>query len=286
MKFVTYEYMGQACPGVLDCDRVYPLKEFGYDQTTLERFIAESTGTVTSLIREKLPGASGIPVSEIRLLPPIPAPGQEIIIMQNNYARTASETEQFHGLAAEKKLYPTYYYKRAAAPTTDGWAIKRYEGFLNELDLQVELCAVLGRGVYRCSEADVRIFGYMVINNVIAHDITVRHRRPFISTGLDSFLPMSPWIVSADEFEENHVFRLRSYVNEELRQEGDTSLRIFGPEFAFADLSQAGVVEGASILSTGTPFGNLRDLGLGYLKAGDKVRCEVEGVGSVTNVVK
>lgn len=289
MKYITFEYNKTLYPGVCRNGRVFSLRSLGYDAPTLEAFITGADGTEHAIIRGKLESGSlgGIPLSEVRLHAPIPEPRQEIIIMQNNYKKTASEAQAARARIGEPDYLPTYYYKKATLAGEDGGAIPRYKGFLEQLDAQAELCAVLMGDIYRCpiEDAHRRIFGYVVINNVIAHDVTVRHRRPYISTGLDGFLPMSPYIVSADEFEEGHCFKVRSYVNGQPLQNGSTDERVFSPEYAIADISRTSVLYGGTILSTGTPFGTLQDVGGPFLEPGDVVRCEVEGVGSVTSTV-
>lgn len=290
MKYITFQFNGETLCGVLADGKAYPLREFGYGAKTLEEFIIKFKGNEHADIADALARgeASGISVHDIRLLAPIPEPRQEILIMQNNYAGTSEEAAALRARIGEKDFLPTYYYKKATLASTDGGFIPRYEGFLEELDLQAELCTVTAGDAYRVpeSEAHAKIFGYVVINNVIAHDVTVRHRRPYISTSLDGFLPMSPYIVSADELEPDREFHVRSFVNGRICQDATTAQRIFAPEYVIADISRTSVLCGASIISTGTPFGTLRDLGIGYLKAGDIVTVEVEGVGSVTSTVK
>ncbi len=281
MKFVSYIQDGKILPGVLKGERVCPLSALGYEQIDLQSFIAQSDLSDVARIRSRLDVLEGIPLEQVRLTAPIPEPLQEVIIMENNYCSTEQMAAEKRAQAASGILLPTYYYKKATLATTTGDSIPRYPGFLSQLDFQVELVAVLCR-----PDAPERIFGYTVINNVIAHDVTVRHRRPYLATSLDGFLPMAPYIVSADEFEPGHCFCLRSYVNGEMCQAGSTRQQIFSPEYAIADLSRAGVLYGASLLSTGTPLGTLRDTGRPFLEPGDVVRCEVDGIGDVTCIVK
>lgn len=290
MKYITFSFGSETLCGVLADGKAYPLQEFGYSAKTLEEFIINFKGSehsdIANALKERL--IPGIPLSESQLFAPLPEPRQEILVMQNNYAGTSEEAEALRARIGEKDFLPTYYYKKATLASTDGGVIPRYEGFLEQLDLQAELCAVTAGDAYRVpkSEAHAKIFGYVVINNVIAHDVTARHRRPYISTSLDGFLPMSPYIVSADEFEPNHEFRIRSFVNGQICQNATTAQRIFSPEYVIADISRTSVLCGASIIATGTPAGSLRDLGAGYLKAGDTVTVEVEGVGCVTSTVR
>jgi len=183
---------------------------------------------------------------------------------------------------------PTYFYKKATRSNFDGGTIPFYTNHVTELDYQAELCVIIWKDIYRCTEAEARkyIFGYIVINNVIAHNLTKKHRRPYIATSLDGFLPMSPYIVTSNEAGYG-PFTIRSYVNGELRQNSTTDFLKFDAAYAIADLSRGALLRAGTILSLGTPYGRGRDKKPEkYLKSGDIVTCEVVDIGKVTNLVK
>lgn len=286
MKFLTFEKDGRLVPAVLDANRAVPLSLLGYAQPSLESFIAE-VGSPDG-IKERLASVKGgFDLSEIKLAAAIPEPTQEIIIMENNYCRDAEEAAQFaEKLKNDSSMLPTYYYKKATLANRDGGVIPSYSGYAEQLDYQAELCAVTSRDAFRAPDAKGYIFGYTVINNVISRALTLRHRRPYISTGLDGFLPMCPFVVTADEFGESPVFTVRSQVNGETRQCASTKLLRFDADYAVRDLSQGSVLRAGSIISLGTPFGSGRDLEpQKYLNIGDSVVCSADGVGSVSNVI-
>lgn len=104
--------------------------------------------------------------------------------------------------------------------------------------------------------------------------------------GLDDFAALGPWIVTKDEFNEPPHLNLKTYVNEELRQDSNTADLIFDLPYMISELSQGMTLEAGDILLTGTPAG----VGMGFnppkfLKAGDEVICEIEGIGKLRNTI-
>ena len=293
MKFLTFIAGQTSAPGVLSADgtKVFPLSSFGYRQDTLQQFIIDSEDSDLEGIKAKLSAGSadGFALTEVKLIAAIPEPLQEVIIMENNFVKDDGEAAEFRKKRESDPLtLPTYFYKKASLCNNDGDEIPSYPGHADNLDYQAELCAVLKDDVYKASPADAgsHIFGYTVINNVIARNLTIKHRRPYIATSLDGFLPMCSFVVTADEFQAGHEFVIKSYVNGELRQHDTTAHLKFDAEYAIADLTQLSVLHAASILSVGTPFGSGKDQHPEqYLKSGDRVTCEVEGVGTVTNII-
>lgn len=275
MKFLTFLRGTQPCPGVLTADgrRVVALSALGYAAPTLEQFIRFSVPGQLTDIREKLRAARGADLESVTLLGAIAEPFQEVIIMENNFV-------------ADQALLPTYYYKKATVCSADGDVIPDYGPRVTQLDYQAELCAVVAGDAYQVTaeEAGAHVFGYTVINNVIARDLVVRHRRPYLATSLDGYLPMASYIVTADEFGPRPDIRIRSYVNGQLRQDGSSGMAKFDFAYAIADLSKISVLRGGSIVSLGAPHGSgCHQTPPCFLRRGDVVRCEAEGVGSVCN---
>lgn len=278
MKFLTYAHQGKQVPGVLSADgmRAVPLADCGLTYQTLEELARFSTDEQRAQISNWLQAhpEAGLPLHDVTLLPAIPAPTQEILIMENNFVPDGAPL-------------PTYFYKKATCANVNGGRIPTYPGHVTELDYQAELCAVVGGDVYQAQPKDAHrhIFGYLVINNVIARNLTQRHRRPYIATSLDGFLPMSSFLVTADEVQA--PIRIRCWVNGELRQDAAADSAKFSFSYAIADLSRISVLRGGSILSLGTPFGAGKDQNPPkYLQSGDVVTCEASGVGSISNVVE
>ncbi len=289
MKFVTFAAKGLSKPGVLSLDgrRIVPLEAAGLSYESLEAMARlatpEELDTLRRFLREN-PDA-GLPRETVTLLPAIPAPTQEVLVMEHNFLPDSAAAAAFQ---KEKQQHlPIYYYKKATFANCDGGRIPTYPGHVTELDYQAELCCVVAGDVYQVAPeaASSKIFGYLIINNVIARNLTQRHRRPYIATSLDGFLPMSAFLVTPDEVGEE--ITVRSYVNGQLRQNAAVGLAKFSFAEAIADLSRISVLRGGSILTLGTPFGCGCDQNPPrWLKSGDVVTCEADGVGQVTNVVE
>jgi len=161
-------------------------------------------------------------------------------------------------------------------------------GVTEQLDYEVELGVVIGKPAKRVTEADARnhVFGYFVANDVSARDWQ-RHSPTFtMGKSFDTHGPIGPWIVTADEVADPHGLRVRCSVNGELRQDAETSELIYNIWQQIAYLSTAFTLEPGDLIATGTPSG----VGVArqppvFLKPGDVVRCEVDGIGAIENRV-
>ena len=131
------------------------------------------------------------------------------------------------------------------------------------------------------------IFGYSVANVVSARDVQYRHKQNFLGKSLDTFFAMGPVIVTADEFPCPPALPIRSFVNGELRQNSVTDQVFFNIRHIVSELSQGMTLPAGTILITGTPAG----VGMGmdppcFLKRGDVVTCEIDGIGRISNPIR
>ncbi len=131
------------------------------------------------------------------------------------------------------------------------------------------------------------IFGYTVANDVSARDRQINHVQYTYGKSMDGFAPMGPWIVTIDEFKSPPHLQIKSRVNGEERQNSNTNDFIFDIPYLLSELSLGITLEPGDILITGTPAG----VGMGFnppkfMKPGDVVECEVEGIGVLRNTVK
>ena len=130
------------------------------------------------------------------------------------------------------------------------------------------------------------MFGYTILNDISAREIQTRHKQWYFGKSMDGFCPIGPWIVTKDEFENPPVLDIKSYVNGELRQNSTTGLLIFSIAHVIEELSHGMKLKAGTIISMGTPAG----VGMGFdppkfLKPGDVVTCEIEGIGRLTNPI-
>jgi 2-keto-4-pentenoate hydratase/2-oxohepta-3-ene-1,7-dioic acid hydratase in catechol pathway len=239
--------------------------------------------------------AAGVPRSDLAPLPAIEFPGK-IVCVGLNYAEHVKEG----GRAGP--THPLIFGKFANAVIGDGEAIVRPEG-TRALDLEVELGVVIGRRARRVAAARAmeHVAGYVVVNDVSARDwqgipAALREGEKgdgqwIRAKGSDTFLPMGPDFVTADELDPAAGLRLRSWRitpdgTEHLMQDGTTADMIWSIPELIAYISNAITLDPGDVIATGTPsgVGVFRDPPV-FLEPGDRARCEIEGIGSVDNPI-
>ena len=160
----------------------------------------------------------------------------------------------------------------------------------DKMDYEVELGVVIGRAGRNIAAADAldHIFGFTIINDVTARDLQRAHGGQFLKgKGLDTSCPMGPQIVTLDELPNFESLRISLTVNGETRQDGNTGDLIFPIPVLLEQLSEGLTLEPGDILATGTPSG----VGYAmdpprYLRDGDVITCDIEGIGQLTNTVR
>lgn len=208
-------------------------------------------------------------------------PGK-IIGIALNYRAHAEETGR------EIPAEPRPFAKLATAVTGPSDPI-RAPGFSSELDYEGELAVVIGRRARRVGSADAlgHVLGYMVMNDVSARDAQRAEPQWLRAKGCDTFAPCGPWLTRAEAVGDPQDLRLRTWVNDEIRQDGRTNDMIFDVADLIAWISQAVTLEPGDVIATGTPSG----VGVAmdpqrFLVGGDRVRIEIEGLGSIENTVE
>ncbi len=163
-----------------------------------------------------------------------------------------------------------------------------YPPEVKELDYEVELAVVIGKKVKDIREEDVPgcIYGYTVFNDITARDIQKNEHQWYRGKSFDTFGPMGPTIVKQKDFGDPNNISLKSYVNGELRQDGNTTDMVFGVYSLISYISRSITLYPGDLISTGTPSGVgvfMKEKKL--LKPGDEVICEIEKIGRITNKV-
>jgi ureidoglycolate lyase len=216
-------------------------------------------------------------LNDVRLLAPIPRPGK-IFAIGLNYADHIAES----GMPAPE--HQVWFAKAATSANGPHDAIEIPPG--GYVDYEAEMVAVIGAGGRRIAREDAAkaVFGYCVGND--ATERAWQHRTPQWTLGksFDTHAPFGPWIVTADEVPDPHALIIRGLVNGEVRQESNTSNLVFDVWDQVAHLSQAMTLEPGDLIFTGTPGG----VGAAmkpprFLKDGDRVRIEIEGLGAIEN---
>lgn len=282
MKLLTCEYQGRAFAAASDGKFVY---EAAPDMLTLIKSLGGSLPDGSLLKGEALP------LESVRLLAPIPEPAQDVVCLGMNYAEHSAEAERWGGEAEFKKNAgkAVYFSKRASYIIGPGDYIDGHFDIVDSLDYEAELAVVLGRDAYRVSEAEAEdyVLGYSVLNDISARNLQTAHKQFYFGKSLDTHTAMGPWIVTRDEFEWEPQRGIRCFINGEKRQDSNTRFEIYGAAHVIAELSAGMTLKAGTIIAMGTPAG----VGMGftppkYLKSGDVVRCEIDGIGVMENTVR
>lgn len=225
-------------------------------------------------------------VDDLTFLAPIPRPSKNIMCLGLNYADHVTETSK----TAEVKLpeHPIVFTKNVTSVTGPDADIPYDPAVTEQLDWEVELGVIIGRPGYAIDavEAMDYVFGYTVINDLSARDLQFRHKQFFIGKSFDGACPMGPWIVTADEVTDPHALPLRCSVNGVGKQDSSTGNMIFDIPAIIASLSRVMTLEAGDIIATGTPDGvGFARTPPEFLKPGDEVVCDIEGVGELRNTV-
>ncbi|HZO30541.1 MAG TPA: fumarylacetoacetate hydrolase family protein [Chloroflexota bacterium] len=292
MRLVTFRAAdGAPRPGALVDDRVIDLTAAsgGALPSDMVAFI-EAGPTALARARDVLHGRpAGLPLSSVTLLAPIPRPRRNVFCLGLNYRAHAAEATQF-GVAQKDPEFPIFFTKPPSTVVGPDAAIEVNTNVTREVDWEVELTVVIGPGgsdIARGAALE-HVFGYTIANDVSARDLQFRHGGQwFKGKGLDTFCPLGPWIVTADEIPDPSALDVILRVNGVEKQHSNTSKLIFDIPTTIASLSEGLTLEPGDLILTGTPEG----VGFArkppeFLKDGDVVECEVTGIGVLRNPVR
>jgi 2-keto-4-pentenoate hydratase/2-oxohepta-3-ene-1,7-dioic acid hydratase in catechol pathway len=227
-------------------------------------------------------------LDDVELAAPIPRPHKNIMCLGLNYAEHAKESAEARGRTAALPDHAVFFTK---APTTANGPfgdIVIDPAVSEEVDWEAELAVIIGKTGKNIREEDAMdfVFGYTVLNDVTARDLQSQHKQYFKGKSVDGYCPMGPWIVTADEVTDPQQLPIRLRVNGVVKQESNTRMMIHSVRQIIAILSRGMTLEAGDIISTGTPSG----VGFArnppeFLKAGDVVETEIEGIGTMRNRV-
>jgi 2-keto-4-pentenoate hydratase/2-oxohepta-3-ene-1,7-dioic acid hydratase in catechol pathway len=225
--------------------------------------------------------------SKVHLLAPLPHPVKNVFCVGRNYLEHIAEGERAQNLKIGVTEHPVFFTKPPTAVVGPGADVPIFPKLSVNIDYEVELAVVIGKAGRNIQPAQAmeHIFGYTIVNDITARDVQRRHGgQYFKGKGLDGSCPMGPVIITADALGDPTRLGIRLSVNGEMRQNGKTSDMIFDIPTLIASLSEGMTLEPGDVLATGTPSG------VGYamdppifLKDGDVVVCEVDGIGQLEN---
>jgi len=220
-------------------------------------------------------------LTDVRLLAPIPRPGK-ILALGLNY--------RDHALEANMALPEVQTWFAKMTTSANGpYSNIDLPSVSTKLDYEAELAIVIGKKVRHATreQAKAAIAGYCCANDVSVRDWQLRTSQFVVGKSFDTHCPFGPWITSADEIADPQALSIRATVNGEVRQDSNTREMVFDVYAMIEHLSQAMTLEPGDLLLTGTPAGvGAVSKPPRYLKAGDVVRIEIEGLGAIENRVE
>jgi 2-keto-4-pentenoate hydratase/2-oxohepta-3-ene-1,7-dioic acid hydratase in catechol pathway len=264
------------------------LNNYERGQQAIQAILERAAGRAFSRVKLFSEAGAVHTLSAVQLASPIPRPAKNVICLGLNYSEHAQETAAARGRSASAPEYPVFFTK---APTTMNGPYGEIvidPAVSTEIDWEVELGVIIGKGGKNIREENAlgHVFGYTVINDVTARDLQRQHKQYFKGKSLDGFCPMGPWIVTADEIADAQNLRLVLRVNGVVKQDSNTSRMIFSVSQIISILSAGMTLEPGDIIATGTPSGvGFVRVPPEFLKPGDVVEAEVEGIGVIRNTV-
>jgi 2-keto-4-pentenoate hydratase/2-oxohepta-3-ene-1,7-dioic acid hydratase in catechol pathway len=291
MKIAAYQDAGRTRAGIVspDLQSILPIEMAEQDHAFGALRVVERLAQGGPL------PATGAPIAmdAVKLVAPLPRPRRNIFCVGKNYHAHAKEFagSGFDSSAksgGEIPQHPIIFTKVPECVIGPNEAIVIPEGVSDAIDYEVELAVVIGRGGKRIAKADAmqHVWGYTIINDVTARDWQARHQQWDLGKSFDTFCPMGPWLVSADELDGTET-QVRCFVNGEKRQDASTRDFIFDIPTLVECISAGITLYPGDVIATGTPVG----VGIGfkppkYLKRGDVVRLEIDGIGVLENTLR
>ncbi len=248
----------------------------------LQALLAKANGRLFGQVKTFTDVGAVSTLQEVKLYAPIPQPRKNVMCMAVNYAEHAKESGSMRGQTTAPPEVPVLFTKATTTINAPDAPFVIDPNVSTQIDWEVELGVIIGTGGknIRADDALSHVFGYTVINDITARDLQTRHKQFFKGKSLDGSCPIGPVIVTADEISAPQKLRLSLRVNGVTKQDSNTSEMVFALPTIIATLSAGMTLEAGDIIATGTPSG----VGFSrnppeFLKAGDVVEAEVEGIG-------
>lgn len=301
MHFITFQKGEKNNIGVLSHDQsfVIPLQEAeklccGYITlpNSMQELIEQGEAALQKVeqiidkLDEKCPRFS---LDEVRILAPIPRPKKNIFCVGMNYVEHVLEIDKKIDVNATMPKVPVIFSKPPTCVVGPDDIVKHHRPVIRQIDYEVELAVIIGKKAFKVAKENAYdyVFGYTIMNDISARDLQKEHLQWLMGKGPDTFAPLGPTIVHKGEIPNPHNLYIKSTINGELRQNGNTKDMLFDIPTLIATLSSVLTLEPGDIIATGTPSG----VGMGFkppklLNPGDEMRMEIEKIGVLVNTIE
>ncbi len=281
MRLLTYDDGSGPQAGIQLEQELVPVAALGAPAGSLRGLLhALDADGLAELAARAADADARVALADVRLLAPVPDP-EKIVCLGLNYRDHAAEAGQ------EIPAAPMWFAKFANSLIGSGEPIVLPPAHAEHVDYEAELAVVIGRAALRvpAERALDYVAGAMPFNDVTARDL--QFQNPLWTSGkaIDTFAPCGPALVTLEEIDDLQSLTLRTRVNGETLQEGTTANQIFGVAEVVAWLSRTMTLLPGDVIATGTPAGVGASKGR-FLRSGDSVEVEVEGLGALVNPVR
>ena len=280
MKLVTFTHNNQTRVGAVINDTIIDSLGCPEIPDSMIRFLSAGPKALFAMQNLINKGNAVMALNEVKLNAPVPRP-EKYLGISLNYADHIAETGR------EQPKYPSFFTKQSSCVIGCGDAIHKPK-ISDKLDYEGELAFVIGK---RCRYVSVDMAHQVIAGFTIANDVSVRDWQMhsptmMIGKSFDTCGPIGPWIITPDELTDPHNLSIRTWIDDELRQDANTRQMIFNCYEMIAYLSQAMTLNPGDVITTGTPSGvGVKMQPRGYMKSGQIVRIEIEGIGTLFNPI-
>ncbi len=294
MRLVSYGPMGEERAGILVGGEIVDLQRVGAPTTDMRVFL-EQPDWHSALDRAYAARNSVKPIEarSVRLGAPVAVPRKLIIAGANTKSHLKEAAPVLRDVSPPRQ---PMILAKATSSLCGPYDDIIHPAETKKLDYEVELGVVIGRRARRIKESEVKeyVAGFVTVNELSARDIQLAehesnpfYRVHFVGKSFDTFCPAGPALVTVDEFEWGKPLKMRTEVNGQVRQDSDTSDLYFGVEALVSYISQSMTLYPGDLIATGSPAGVAFFMKPpGFLRPGDRVKCEIERVGAVENLVR
>ncbi len=271
--------------GRIDGEQIKPIFVDGVAVTSMRSILEGSLDVLTVV------AGAAVPLADATLLEPLGWYPRNILCVGKNYREHAAEfsASGYDSTSAPGDVVPSHpiiFTKPAHCVVGPGDPVDLHAALTAEVDYEAELAVVIGTGGRNISADDAmrHVWGYTIVNDVTARDLQRTHKQWFIGKGLDTFCPVGPTVVTADEVDLASTI-VECTVNGEPRQKASTADLIFDVPTLIATISAGITLFPGDVIATGTPAG----VGIGFnparfLRPGDVVSITINPIGTLTNV--